>query len=441
MSRVLSDNSISQRYALPLEVEIGKWHKLFQHLMVVISAFVIFLIALAAISPVREIAIAEGQIVPKSSILRIQHYEGGIVDALFVQAGQIVEEGQKIAHLSPIAVSSDFSQLRSRRSHLILQQIRLRALLNSHEPDYSQYEKNYPIEAKEQLTLHSAEKRASESERQATKARISQREAEYTAAENELASLDAQIVIFVEQLGMREKLLKQGYTSRRSFLESKAQIEQAKARRAQVRGQIYSAESAIAEAKNQLSQVSAVKYGDWSKELADIVAQIAELDQTLAKHSDRVERLTLRAPVKGIIQDVGPKGSGEVVGPGELVASIVPIGGDVIAEVQVKPEDIGHIEEGYEADIRLTAFDAETYGKLRGKVISISPTTFETREGETYYRAELSLDTHQVNKNGTNYPVLPGMVVQAEIITGAKTVLKYLIKPVARAIDKSFSER
>jgi HlyD family secretion protein/adhesin transport system membrane fusion protein len=165
------------------------------------------------------------------------------------------------------------------------------------------------------------------------------------------------------------------------------------------------------------------------------------VDESIRKQADRVDRLVVRSPIRGRVQNLLQRSPGEVVPPGESILRVVPAGGDLVAEVRVKPQDIADVHVGDKADIKVSAFDFTRYGKLKGEVASISPTTFETEDQQLFYKAVIRLDPKRSAAFAPYSRLQPGMTVDADIISGSKSLLRYLLKPVFRGFDGAFSER
>ena len=442
MSRVRSITDVPEtNLALSLDIESGRWNLLFRYILLLISAFVLTLILIASIAPVREVAIAEGQIVPMGSVVEVDHLEGGIVSEIAVREGQRVKKGATLVRLSPTVASADLEQLRLRSAHLRIQRVRLRALIQDTEPDFSAFVQDYPEQTDDQKTIFNAERAALRSEVEASRAIVQQKRSEFTATQHEIASLQSQQDIHQEQVEIRQRLLDKGFMSRRAVLETRVRLEQSRAAMAQATGRLRSARSAAEEAQSNLARSIAAKRSDWSDKLAAVTTELSELEQKIRQQSDRYSRLAIVAPTAGLIQEVVPKSRGEVIRPGEAVVKIVPSDETLVAEVRVKPEDIGHLSVGDTAEVKLSTFDSEVFGSLHAQVSKLSPTTFEDEQKNLYYKAILALDRTGLTHQGIEYSVQAGMVVRAEILTGAKSVMRYILKPVYRSLGRAFSER
>ncbi|MEJ1161948.1 HlyD family type I secretion periplasmic adaptor subunit [Prosthecomicrobium sp. N25] len=435
------DRPAVDHLALPLEIEAGRWPALFRGLMISVTSAVGILLVLFAVAPIKELSVAEGQVVPEGSTLPVHHLEGGIVAAVLVKAGTVVEADQPILRMEPTAASSDLGQLAARRAGHLAAVIRLKALLAGTAPDFEAAGAATDSAVVENTALYRRERDALAKITETHDSRVVQRSATLAAAESELKSLQTQLAANAERLRLREQLMREGYASRNAYLDAQVQVEQVRARMAQVEGQITAGRGAVAEAKSQRAEAEATKHVEWSTELAKTTAELAEVEQMIAKTRDRVDRLFVRAPVRGIVQDLVPKSPGDVLKPGEPAAHIVPLDGRLLVETRLDPQDSGYVRIGHPARIKLTAFDPEAFGPIQGTVVDISPTTFTNDKGVPFYKATLSLSHTTVTRGRETHQILPGMVARAEIVTGEKSVLRYLLKPIFRSVDLAFSER
>jgi adhesin transport system membrane fusion protein len=343
--------------------------------------------------------------------------------------------------MEPTIARSDLGQLAARRATLAATRIRLTALLAGGIPDFSVIGADAADVVAEQQQLYQRADDSLLKLRELYGARLAQRRAEVAAAQAELSSLNIQLAANFERLSLREKLMNEGYASKNAFLETKVTLEQTRARVAQVNGQEAAGLGAGTEVKSQLADAEATKRVEWSTELTKATADLAETEEMLAKSRDRAERVLVVAPTKALVLEILPKSVGEVLKPGDVAVSLVPLEGPLIAEVRLRPEDAGYIHDGVPARVKLTAFDPEAFGPIDGQVLSVSPTTFRMEKGEPYYRVRLSLSRTKLRMGTEQHMVLPGMVVRAEIVTGEKSVLRYLLKPIYRSFDLVFSER
>ncbi len=253
--------------------------------------------------------------------------------------------------------------------------------------------------------------------------------------------MQAQIDLHREQAVIREKSYGKGYTSRHTLLQAQSILEESKQRLASAEGKIAELSKMQEEARAQLRETTAQRARKLAEERAEVGAQLAEADETLEKYRDRVERLDVLSPIDGVIQTLSLKVEGEVAKPGALIAQIVPSEGGVVAEVELEPRDIGHVRKGNRADITLGNYDARSVGPLRGKVEMISATTFDTDQGQSFYRVRIALDRQTLSLQDMELPISPGTTLRAQISTGSKSLLRYVLSPVYRSFETAFSER
>lgn len=427
--------------AMPLEIDGGHWDGTFRRFLWALSAFVIILITLSVFAPVREVAIAEGEIIPVGSVVSVEHLEGGIVDNVYVGEGGFVRKGELLLKLHPESGSGDFNQVRVRRDQLEMRRIRIGGLLADKEPQFGALEKTYPTEAADQRLLYNSEKKAVLAGGNVLKARLEQRHSDLRSRKDEIKAVDSQIAIYQEQYEAQVKLTKKGFSSRGRLLQAKARLEEVRVTRQQLLGTIESVKGQIVELKSEIEQSKNAKRQEWSDALVATIGEISELDERLKSGEDRVNRLAVYAPKTGRVQSLAAKLPGQVIRPGDVVAEIVPLDASIEAEVRIQPKDIGYVQAGHPAEITLSTFDPEVFGKVQGEVRSVSPTTFETERGDKYFKGLVKLDRSILEHNGRSFPITAGMVVTANVITGSKSVMQYILKPVVRSYDRAFSER
>nr|WP_321461888.1 HlyD family type I secretion periplasmic adaptor subunit [uncultured Cohaesibacter sp.] len=432
----------SKTLTLPLALEAEQPPQLFAYVvtgcLVFLSAFIIW----AFVTSVLEVTHAGGQIQPIGSVQTVQHLEGGYIEQILVSEGDRVRAGQPLVRLRPTATESERDQLAVRAASLRMSIATTDALIDQKDSlSFGELGRQYGDIAQSQMGVFSSEKERINRELAKFASQLARREAEYRSAVAEQKSAVKRMEIAKEQFDMLNGLLKQQYASRRSVLEAEAALEEARARLYSLDGRISTSKEQAREAQIQLDEARANIFSDLAKEKSKNASELAEVDRLLAKQQDRVTSLDLVAPTDGIVQELPINTVGAVVRSGEVVARIVPDDRKIVAEVRVKPKDIGHIHLNADAKVTVSAFDPYVFGSLEGKVKTISATSFEDEEGQPYFKVQVALDQNEFNRKGMAYPVLPGMVVTADIVTGSKSLARYLLKPVYRSMDVAFSER
>jgi len=432
---------LKRKLTLPLAMEEGRVPKVLSMLLYVASGFIALGLIWSSITQIRELTVAPGEIRPSGSVQLVQHFEGGIVSEIYAKEGEVVEAGAPLVKLRPIAAEADLAQLKIRRANFQMSKERLSALIDGRQPDFGILASSHPKLARQQMEQMETAHIQKEKERETLALRIEQRESELEALKLQTVSLNKQVIIQKRQLKIKQDLMKEGLVSRVALLDSKTAYQRTLSESASIKGQRKSAEKKYHEARVALLELDANTKKAMQEERLKTSSELAELNETVAKHEDKVTRLIVRAPVRGLVQELPQKAIGEVVKPGDLVAKVVPLNQELVAEVQVQPADIGHIKLGATTEVKVTTYDYARYGAITGTLKHISASTFQTEKGEPYYKAVIALDNSFVGKGKSKRDVLPGMVVQADIITGAKSLTKYMLKPVYRSLDIAFSER
>ncbi|MGI9415270.1 MAG: HlyD family type I secretion periplasmic adaptor subunit [Hyphomicrobiales bacterium] len=441
MSRGKRTENLPRRLTLPFVLEEGRVPGMATKLLYLASAFVVACVAWASITEIRELAVATGQIKPAGSTQLVQHLEGGIVSEILVDEGQLVTRGDPMVRLQPTAANSDLHQIQIRDATLTLQVERQTAALEGRHPNFGDLAKSFPDLAQDQLETFRSEGDQHAQTKDSLIARVEQKLTEVETLQGEAESLVLRLKIEQEQLDIRKKLQEQGFASRATVLDVQRRYEETKGQMMSVRGRLATAQKALNEARIKLLEADAEFTRRLTEERTRASAELAEIKQQSTKQQDRVDRLLVRAPVNGIVQELVPKALGQVMQPGEMIAQIVPQEQELIAEVRIDPKDIGHVAVGAPAEIKITTFDPARFGSIGGEVRRISASTFQDEKGEPYYKVIVALGHNHVGLGAERHRVLPGMVVNAEIITGAKSLTRYMLKPVYRSLDIAFTER
>jgi len=425
-------------YILPIELEDTRPVEVQRLILRFGSLLLVAVTIWAAVTPIREMAIAPGVIIPQGEVRAVQHYEGGIVAEIYRKAGDSVRAGDPLIRLAAGQVGADLGQMTVRLQDLQQTEAQLRKLLEREK-------QHLPIGPAELAGLDSVQQgvlvaRANErnDERNTLRSRMEQKKIEIETSTQQIAILEKMVKLRTDALNDRESLLQQGLATRRAFLDDNAALEQTRIQLMNAKAQQKAAGEAVIEAQSMLAASDATALRTWSEELAKVSAEINETEESIAKQKDRYERLVVRAPVDGTVQVVSLKSVGEVVKPGDTFMKIVPGNVPLVAELQVRPDDIGNVKVGDTAELKVTAFDAAIYGKLTGRIESVSPSSFQRENGDYFYRATVTIQNAKLLGNAR---ISPGMIVSAEIITGAKSFLRYILKPIFKVVDPAFAER
>ncbi len=435
-------NSISGKILTqPLSLEDGKVPGLLRNMTYVACLIIGAAIFWASVSEIRELAIGRGEIVPADSVKSVHHLEGGIIGRVLIQEGQIVDQGAAILRLHPIAGNSDLEQLKVRQASLGFKKQRLLALLNGNKFTPNENAGQFPKLFNEQLELLKLQLAVIDREKKTLQARINQRTANVDAYDRELESFKRQLALKKERAETAENLYNKKIGTRSVLLALKSEYEETLALSISLGGRQIAAREALEEARSQLLETELRSRQIYTEELTKTSTELAAVTQNIVKQKDKVDRLVVRSPVHGIVQLLPFHTKGEVVKPGELVAKIVPVDENVVAEIRLDPKDIGHVKVGDTAELKISTFDSNVFGVANGKVDNISASSFISDRGDVYFKATIKLADNTIGSAGQIHKITPGMLLQANIVTGSKSLIQYMLKPVYRSLDTAFTER
>ncbi len=395
----------------------------------------------AYVTPVNEVAVTTGEVVPSGRNHVVQHLEGGIVKAINVNDGELVNKGDVLILISPTASKSDLQQVEARHAVLKIQLIRLNSILTGVEPDFSKYTNNYPGLVESEINIYKAQLKSYLAQSDVAQTKIKQREQELRRENSNAKYLKRELNVLQQQVEMRKDLVKRGLISRAEYLDRQTNMAETETQYQQTLSNIRVATEAKEEAYASFDELDSKFNETIKKEIGQVSGELAELDKNLLKFQDRVKRLEITAPVSGIVKGLAVNTIQSVIKPGETIMEIVPAGDILIVESRVATSDIGHVSIGQPAEVKINSYDPHRFGTVMGKVEQISASTFLDEQHNPYFQAKIALDKDYVGSYANKYRIIPGMTVQADIKTGEKSVLDYLLKPIYRGFQNAFQER
>ena len=415
----------------------------FLRLMLLAAAgLVILFIVWSAIVPIDEVATAPGEVVPSAAVKLIQHLEGGVVGEIKVRDDQLVEAGDVLVRMDPAQPTAELEQLRSRQAALLVRAQRITAFLQGGKLDFAGIGTAYPDLASDQRQILENQIRTRKTNLEMASSQIDQRQKELGQLRDALAVAKKHVDLANELMRVREEMVAKGLVTRIVYLETKRALITAEGEVERLREQIRVAADQLNETRTRYTNLDSTIREQSLDEQGAVTAELAQVRNAIAKAQDRVDRLEVRAPVTGWVQDLKVRTVGEVIPPGGTLMRLVPKGDTLEAEIRIATRDVGHMHVGQRAVIKVTTYEYARYGSIPGTLKRISPTTFvDTGSPQPYYKGEVELARPYVGQVDGLYPVLPGMSLQVEMVTGNKTLLAYLMKPFANALDASFHER
>lgn len=414
--------------------------KALSHLLLIVSFLVGGLLVFAGFTEVSETAVARGQLVPAGSVHTIQHLEGGILAEIAVEDGQKVDQGELLVRFDGTAALSELEQMQAREIGLALRAERLRAFVANREPDFA-FGAGYPDLVRDQREILQLQIEARVAQRNVALSRIKQRKAELETMAKQRVGLEKQVGIMEEQTDMWRKLLDKGLVSRMVYLETERARAQTSAELTGLLGRTTETRAALGEAESSLLELESKLRNEALSEMGTVTADLTQVREAIGKLEDTVRRLEVKAPTRGVVMGLATRTIGGVIGPGQQLMEIVPLNDEIVAEVRLSPRDIGHLREGQPAQVTVTTYDLARFGAIDGRLKHLSATTFEDEQKEPFYKGIIELSQNYVGTVPGQNLIQPGMVVDANIKTGSKSLLEYLLRPVYRGLDGAFRER
>lgn len=404
----------------------------------ILAAFIIW----ANFMKVEEVAVTFGTVVPKGSVRSVQHLEGGIVKATYVEEREVVEAGQLLVELDEKQVGAELAQTRQRLLILELREERLRATAGGREPDFSEWKNSAVSMIRDQQNIYNSFVDRVESQKLVFLQQQQQKNEEINAAQEQQNAVMRQLNLIREEVGMRQKLYERGHGSKVSYLEVKRTYAAMESEFSRLVGQEQAAIEALGEIQERVLDLEKTERKNILGELDVVTAEIAQVRELIHRLEDRVTRLKIIAPVHGFVKDIKVRSEGGVIAPGGILMDIVPIDDELRIETRISTKDVGHVNLGQNVTIKVTSFDFARYGSVNGVLENISATTYiDEKDGTPYYKGIVKLDVPYVGSEPSENRILPGMTVQADILTGNKTLFQYLLKPIYVSLQQSFRER
>ncbi|WP_127524356.1 HlyD family type I secretion periplasmic adaptor subunit [Mesorhizobium sp. Z1-4] len=403
-------------------------------------------VAWAAIARVDEIARGEGKVIPLSKTQIIQASEAGVVQEIAVRVGQVVRAGDLILRLDDTTTTSSLgeSQARANALRTRIERLDLEIAVDL-ERSFKCSDKlaaANPAICANEAAVFQARRENFQNKADVLGARADQRSLELQEAETNIEQLQKVIEAMDREVQMIEPLVKKRLHAEtdllrleRELAEKKGQLSVAQKSLGRLRAAIREAELQQVELRLQLEQEART-------EKSELLSDLNVLEETIRGASDRVRRTDIRSPVDGIVNTLDINTIGAFVQPGTVIGGVVPTSDALLIEARISPRDVAFVRPGQSALVKVTAYDFSVFGGLDGDVSNISADSLVDAEtGETYYQVYVKTDESGIVKDGRTHLIIPGMVASVEIMTGQKTVLDYLMKPINKAKNEALTER
>lgn len=388
------------------------------------------------------ISLAEGEVAPSSKVKMVQHLEGGIVRNIHVREGDAVQQGQELVTLEPTARDSDLQELQARQASLQAEEQRLLAEASgaNHLEFAQSFKNNYPNLVSQAIGLFQNRRRHQENLLLEQRELVSQRQQDIAEIGSRIENQKKRLALVKEQVSISDSLLKRDITNRFGHLDLLKDVSVLEGRLEEDRAALSRSQSALKEAQARLTTRQSAFVAEAETQLEGVRRELKEIDARSGKFNDNLERTVIRAPVEGVVKILRVFTIGGVVKPGDVVLELVPKGDRLVIESKLSTKDIGHVQLGQMAEVRLIGGDAARYGKLTGVVAAISPDTLVTEKGLPFYKVRVETEKTFFQKGENRYLLYPGMIVQILIHTGQRTILEYLLSPFLSGADLAMKE-
>ena len=408
-----------------------------------IIGFFLFLLLWANFAVIDEVTKGDGKAIPSSKIQKIQNLEGGIVSEMFVKEGQIVEAGAPLIRLDDTRFASNVGETEADRLSMLLRVERLSAEVEDRPLNFPEdVLKAVPGQAKSEESLYISRRQQLHDEIGGLQEQLIQRQQELREFSSKQAQYRQQLGLQRQEINMSEPLVAQGAVSPVEVLRLKrAEVE--------TRGQLDAttlaiprAESAIKEVQRKIDETRGKFRSEALTQLNEARTDLNKAQATGKALEDRVSRTLVTSPVRGIVNKLLVNTIGGVIQPGSDMVEIVPLDDTLLVEAKIRPQDIAFLHPGQEAIVKFTAYDYTIYGGLKAKLEQIGADTITDEDKKTtYYMIKVRTERSHLGTDEKPLLIIPGMVASVDIITGKKSVLSYLLKPIIRARAEALHER
>lgn len=422
--------------------------RLFGHLLLFsVLSIVIVGLVWANFAVLDEITRGEGKVIPSSQTQVIQSEKGGVILDLKVREGDIVKAGDVVAVIDNTQLATNMAELQQRYWTGLAASARLQAELDGvSDPAEIKFATKLLAEAPEvaetEKSVFVVRQQQVESQRTTLRSQVETKQQELRQIDTKVSTARKSLAIAQEQADILAPLVKTGISSKVDLLRAQQEVQSYQSEISNAEASRAPARAALAEAEAKLKEIDATFRADAAQQLSQHRAELASVTQLLTGSQKEAGRQNLLSPVYGTVKQIQIHTLGGVLQPAEALMEIVPIEDTLLIEAQIRPQDRGFIAPNQPAKIKITAYDYSIYGGLDAKVEQISADAIENERKELFFRVRLRTDrNYLIGKDGGQLQIIPGMTATVDILTGKKTVLDYLLKPILKARDTALSER
>jgi adhesin transport system membrane fusion protein len=429
---------VSRLDALLARHPLPSWRPVAWPVMILLAVLLVW----ARFARLDEVTVAPGEVVPQGQVKVIQHLEGGIIERIYVTEGANVQASDPLVRLDLATGGVNREELQARLDGEMLRRARLMAEVENTElkfPTLAAGRQGNLAEAEQQAFL--ARRHDLDSSLGVLREQVRQRELEVQELKARKRAASRNLALAQERLKMSTSLLAEGLTAKMEHLKLRAEVEGLEGELQSLTPAVPRARAAVAEAKQRLLEGETHFRREAQDQLGHAEQAIAQLKELLAEATEQSLRAEIKSPIDGIVKKLRYHTIGGVVSPGEPIMEIVPTGDKLVIEAKLNPTDRGYVHEGLPTLVKVSTYDFARYGGLAGTVVNVAPDSTTDQNGIPYFRVIVQTDKTYLGKEEGKLPITPGMEATADIHTGTKSVMEYLIKPVLKLREEAFRER
>lgn len=415
------------------------------HLILFAAAlFLIVAIIWASFAELDVVTVGQGKVIPSRNIQTIQNLEGGIVKEIRVRVGAVVERGQVLMVIDDTRFLSNMKENETQLAALQVKLTRLSAEASGKPVEFSEELKiDHPNYVNAELNLYNSRQNELKVKLNILTDEADSKKQELIAAKDKIERLTKSLELVTRELDLTRPLAKEGAVSEVELLRLERTVNDLQSDLNQTTLSVPRLEANISSAMNKINELQVSYKTEAFSELNAVRADYNKLIETNRAAQDRVSRTVVRSPVRGTVNQVKISTIGGIVQPGQDLLDIVPLDDSLLIEADIRPADIGFLRPGLPAIVKISAYDFSIYGGLDAIVEHISADTIKDDKGNSFYQIRVrTVDkNYLVGKQGERLQIIPGMSATVDILTGHKTVLEYLMKPIIKAKRNAMRER
>jgi membrane fusion protein, adhesin transport system len=393
----------------------------------------------AALAHVDEVTRGDARVIPSRQLQVVQSLDGGVVAEILVREGQVVDAGQLLLRVEEVRAAAGVRESAATGITLRARAARLRALAEGKpfEPPAAKDDDERRV-VEEERRIYASRLSELQTQLAVVRQQIAQRQQEQNEAQAKRTAAQRSLELAQQELAQTKPLLASGAVSQVDILRLERDITKARGETEAATAQIARAGAAIGESQRKVQEAELTFRNEARVELAEASGKLSALTENAVGLADKVAKSQIKSPVRGRVQRLLANTVGGVVQPGKDIVEIVPLDDTLVLEARVHPKDIAFIRPDQLATVKFSAYDFSIYGGLEAKVENISPDTVLDDKGNAFYLVRV-----RTAKAGFNdaLPIIPGMTAEVDVLTGNKSVLSYLLKPVLKVRDGALRER